>query len=299
MKPPRFHITPSSYWPALVEAAYISRGRVMDRAPTSAPWSSSAETMAWWPWATAHMSAVCPRERSTAFTLAPADRRRRAAAALPVREAVMSGVSPSGSAAFGWAPASSRRPTIAGLPFPAASQSAVAPSSFAASTSAPALMRRSAVCRSLRYAAQCRAVAPSACAALASAPAASSAWTVSVSWALAASISAAPSAPARAGAAVVPSAPTSMTSPTSRVVRRTMACARMTWTASFGECGRTAPAPPTHPTIFAMTALATTAPTHRATAPRGAHLPRGRSYRRLSTLTTDRGCDQTVRSRIT
>jgi hypothetical protein len=74
--------------------------------------------------------------------------------ALPLRAAVMSGVSPDERAMFGLAPAARRRSIIGALPLRADSQSGVAPSSFTALTRAPDRIKRSAVSRLLRWTAQ-------------------------------------------------------------------------------------------------------------------------------------------------
>ena len=58
--------------------------------------------------AAAHMSAVCPFQRSCALTLAPRVSSARTAATLPVRAAVINAVSPSAMVVFGSAPAFSK-----------------------------------------------------------------------------------------------------------------------------------------------------------------------------------------------
>ena len=71
------------------------------------------------------------------------------ASVFPVRDAIISAVSPYGvSGAFGSAPALISLSIIAALPFSAASCIGVAPSRFAAETLAPARISRSAVSRS-------------------------------------------------------------------------------------------------------------------------------------------------------
>ena len=75
----------------------------------------------------AHISAVCCFHFSTAFTVAPRASSSRTAAALPVRAAVMSGVSPSAKATFGSAPAFNSSSIIAALPFTAAEYIGVTP----------------------------------------------------------------------------------------------------------------------------------------------------------------------------
>jgi hypothetical protein len=77
--------------------------------------------------AAAHIRAVWPRTRSTEFTLAPWASRTLIASAVPVRDAVMSAVSPPGMALFGSAPAASNRSTMVALPFTQASVSGVTP----------------------------------------------------------------------------------------------------------------------------------------------------------------------------
>jgi hypothetical protein len=81
---------------------------------------------------------------------------------LPVRAAVISAVSPSGSGVFASAPASSNSSIIAALPLTAAEYSGVTPYRFAALTLAPARISSSAVVTSSRSVAQCSAVVPSA-----------------------------------------------------------------------------------------------------------------------------------------
>src|SRR5262245_10674476 len=92
------------------------------------------------------------------------------ASGLPVRAAIISGVSPNFvSGAFGSAPALMSFSIISALPLVAASWSGVAPARVTADTFAPARISRSAVSRSSQRTAQWRAVVPSTCAALTSA----------------------------------------------------------------------------------------------------------------------------------
>ena len=73
------------------------------------------------------MSAVWPLADSRARRSAPRASSRRTAAVLPARAAVMSTVSPPGSAVLTPAPATSRRSIIAALPLVAASAIGVTP----------------------------------------------------------------------------------------------------------------------------------------------------------------------------
>src|SRR5262245_24389270 len=89
------------------------------------------------------------------------------ASGLPLRAAIISGVSPYFvSGAFASAPALMSFSIIAALPLVAASCSGVAPARVADETFAPARISRSAVSRSSQRTAQWRAVVPSTCAAL-------------------------------------------------------------------------------------------------------------------------------------
>ena len=73
------------------------------------------------------MSAVSPRRDSLAWTFAPFATRTFIAPTLPVRAAVMSTVSPLGSAAFASAPARSSVSMSAASPFTAARLRGVTP----------------------------------------------------------------------------------------------------------------------------------------------------------------------------
>ena len=77
--------------------------------------------------AAAHINAVWPRELSRAFTSALASINAFSTATSPVRAAVMSTVSPPGSAVFGSAPPRRSRSMIRALPLVAASESGVTP----------------------------------------------------------------------------------------------------------------------------------------------------------------------------
>ena len=147
----------------VLPAVFSSCSQTRVRACGSAPRSASRRTMSECCWATAHISAVCPRSRSAAFTSAPWSTSISTTGRLPLRAAPISGVSPMRSVTFAFAPASSRRSTTGASPFLAASHRGVAPSALAASTSAPASINSSAAARSPRCAAQWRAVAPSPC----------------------------------------------------------------------------------------------------------------------------------------
>ena len=115
-------------------------------------------------------SAVVPPQVSFALTFAPLSSSTLIASVLPVRDAIISAVSPYGvSGAFGSAPALMSLSTIAALPFSAASCIGVAPARFAADTLAPARISRSAISRSSARTAQWSAVVPSICGALTSA----------------------------------------------------------------------------------------------------------------------------------
>ena len=135
LPPSTVSITPVGLNPAV--RVWMRRGCGAERVWTSAPSPTSVSTTSGCCWATAHISAVWPRVCSRAFRSAPWDAKRRTASADPVRDAVISTVSPEGSAVFASAPAASRAATIASLPLRQASQSGVVPKSFAASTSAP------------------------------------------------------------------------------------------------------------------------------------------------------------------
>ena len=149
----------------------------------------------------AHISAVVPRRFSRAPTFAPPASRYLTPAAVPLRAAVMRGVSPSAETAFALAPASSRRLIISPLPFAAASASGVTPYRLGRSGCAPARISRSATSAASRRTAQCRGVVPSTPAALTSAPAFSSVRTAAASDAFTASRSGSAS---RASARTVP-----------------------------------------------------------------------------------------------
>ena len=73
------------------------------------------------------MSAVWPRRSSFASATAPRASSAFTTSTDPVRAAVMSGVSPPGSAPFGSAPAFKSRSTMAALPFVHAIESGVTP----------------------------------------------------------------------------------------------------------------------------------------------------------------------------
>src|SRR5439155_25745313 len=76
-----------------------------ERACTFAPWSISNFTISECFSAAAHMSAIWPRVRSFALTSAPCAISSETTSGLPVRAAIISGVSPVGNEAFGFAPA--------------------------------------------------------------------------------------------------------------------------------------------------------------------------------------------------
>ena len=90
------------------------------------------------------MSAVCWSDDSFALTFAWRASNASTAAALPVREHVMSGVSPVACARFGSAPASARIDTIFALALVQASESGVTLLSFTAFTRAPARINKEA-----------------------------------------------------------------------------------------------------------------------------------------------------------
>ena len=73
------------------------------------------------------MRAVCPWALSRASTGAPCDSSACTASGLPVRAAVISGVSPAGPAAFGSAPAFTSVSIKAALPLSAAIERGVIP----------------------------------------------------------------------------------------------------------------------------------------------------------------------------
>jgi hypothetical protein len=104
--------------------------------------------------AAAHISAVCPFQRSLTLGSAPRTSSAFTTAALPVRAAVMSAVSPSGIEVFGSAPAASSFSTMGALPFTHASHSGVAPYRLGVCTLAPAAMSMSAAARLSKWAAQ-------------------------------------------------------------------------------------------------------------------------------------------------
>ena len=93
----------------------------------SAPPSISTRAVSRCRSAIAHISAVCPFFASCAFAFAPRASSAFTAAALPVRAAVMSAVSPDGRAASGSAPVSSSIRTMGALPLMQASESGVTP----------------------------------------------------------------------------------------------------------------------------------------------------------------------------
>ena len=72
------------------------------------------------------------------------------AATLPVRAAVINGVSPSPMETLGFASASSSTSSIAALPFVEASRTGVTPKALAAFASAPARRSNAAASMSLR-----------------------------------------------------------------------------------------------------------------------------------------------------
>ena len=85
----------------------------------------SARTTSVCPSAAAHIKAVCPREASFAFTSAPWARSMLIASSAPVREHVISTVSPLSWAAFAFAPAFNSLSTIGALALVHASEAAV------------------------------------------------------------------------------------------------------------------------------------------------------------------------------
>ena len=87
--------------------------------------------MSAWPSAAAHISAVCPRQVSTASTEAPASSSALAAATFPVRAHVISAVSPSSPVVLALTPAFSSRSTASALPFSQAREIGVTPYRFA------------------------------------------------------------------------------------------------------------------------------------------------------------------------
>jgi hypothetical protein len=100
---------------------------MVDRASTSAPASTRTRTMAGWFCAAAHISAVCPRHRSTALTLAPFRSSARAASTRPLRATTISAVWPSAFGDSTSAPAASSRSMRTASPPTAAVDSGVAP----------------------------------------------------------------------------------------------------------------------------------------------------------------------------
>ena len=94
---------------------------------TLAPPSMSVVMISEWPIASAHMSAVAFVSSVVALTFARLAISALTTFALPVRDAIISGVRPLFCVAFGSAPASSSRPTIASLAFSDARASAVTP----------------------------------------------------------------------------------------------------------------------------------------------------------------------------
>src|SRR6185437_7056766 len=101
--------------------------RTIERPFTSAPLDASNFTIAGWRRAAAHMSAVCPPNCSTAFTLAPCFRSSSAASTFPVRATSISAVWPSSFGDSTSAPASSSSFMTATLPVVAASCIGIAP----------------------------------------------------------------------------------------------------------------------------------------------------------------------------
>ena len=96
-------------------AKTIGENLPFDRALMLAPASINAFAASVWPSFTAHISAVCPREFSVAFTFAPWAMSAFSAATFPVFAAVISAVSPSGSVVFASAPAFRSSSIIGGV----------------------------------------------------------------------------------------------------------------------------------------------------------------------------------------
>src|SRR5205823_9937659 len=83
-----------------------SEGTIFERTLTFAPRSMSSFAASGWLSETAHIKEVVPPQVSTALICAPLSRRTLIASGLPVREAIMSAVSPYFvNGAFGFAPA--------------------------------------------------------------------------------------------------------------------------------------------------------------------------------------------------
>ncbi len=135
----------------------------------SAPASMSAFAASALFSAAAHIRAVCPFQPSFALTVAPCASSALIAGTLPVRAAVISAVSPSGSAVLGSAPAASSFSMTAALPLTHARYSGVTPYRVVALTLAPARSRTSTLSASLRSTATCSGVVPSVSALLISA----------------------------------------------------------------------------------------------------------------------------------
>ena len=93
----------------------------------SAPALSKMRTISGWGSETAHIRAVLCVVLTVAFTSAPAVTSIVTMSALPVRAAVISGVSPLVCDAFTFAPAASNLATISRLAFSAARSSGVTP----------------------------------------------------------------------------------------------------------------------------------------------------------------------------
>ena len=98
-----------------------------------------------WPSSAAHINAVVPRKVSFAFTSAPWSSSTLIASTLPVRDATIRGVLPSGRCSLASAPALSSAAMIAASPLMLASHNGVAPSRFAALGFAPARSNRSTI----------------------------------------------------------------------------------------------------------------------------------------------------------
>src|SRR5688500_11655636 len=186
-----------------------SQSLTMERALTSAPLAISSLTIAVWPCATAHISAVWPRHFSTALTLAPFLSSTRAASTWPVFATTMRAVWPSALGDSTSAPAASSRSISTGLAASAASDIGDTPNEFWTFALVPARGSRETRSTPFRYTAQCRAVVPSGSGALTSAPLATSARAVAKSLDLTASTSGgtAPAASANASAAAVSMCP--------------------------------------------------------------------------------------------
>ena len=135
-------------------AAYISVVKPLAVEARGSAWaSSSTRAMSGCGSPTAHINAVLCVSAVAVLTSAPCSRSASTTATLPVREAIIRGVSPLVWAAFASAPASSSFVTIATLRFSLARASGVTPWSSAASTLAPARSNRSVTSRSSQCAA--------------------------------------------------------------------------------------------------------------------------------------------------